>query len=49
VKSNWMKINRVVFAALDRITLAEMTHPLSTGVAPVEWKGASRLATAQKG
>jgi len=49
VKSNWMKINRVVFGALDRITLAEMTHPLPamTGT-PVEWKG-SKLATVQKG
>jgi len=49
VKSNWMKINRVVFSALDRITLAEMTHPLpSMAGAPVEWKG-SKLATVQKG
>jgi DNA-binding IscR family transcriptional regulator len=48
VKSNWMKINRVVYAALDGITLAEMTHPLPSGVAPVEWRGASRMATAQK-
>ena len=49
VKSNWMKINRVVFGALDRITLAEMTHPLPvTASAPVEWKG-SKLATVQKG
>lgn len=49
VKSNWMKINRVVFAALDRITLAEMTHPLPVlGAAPVEWKG-SKLAPVQKG
>jgi FeS assembly SUF system regulator len=49
VKTNWMKINKVVFSALDRITLAEMTHPLPTPAsAPVEWKG-SRLATVQKG
>jgi len=49
VKSNWMKINRVVFGALDRITLAEMTHPLPAPAAtPVEWKG-SKLATVQKG
>lgn len=49
VKSNWMKINRVVFGALDRITLAEMTHPIAIpAAAPVEWKG-SRLATVQKG
>jgi FeS assembly SUF system regulator len=34
VRSNWMKINRVVVEALGRITLAEMTHPL-TLVAPV--------------
>jgi FeS assembly SUF system regulator len=49
VKSNWMKINRVVFDALDRITLAEMTRPLpATTGSPVEWKG-SKLATVQKG
>jgi len=49
VKSNWMKINRVVFGALDRVTLAEMTHPLPTPMAaPIEWKG-SKLATVQKG
>ena len=49
VKSNWMKINRVVLGALDRITLAEMTHPIELpAAAPVEWKG-SRLATVQKG
>src|SRR5579862_3167150 len=48
VKSNWMKINRVVFGALDRVTLAEMTHPLPADVALVEWKGSPRLATAQK-
>jgi hypothetical protein len=34
VRSNWMKINRVVVEALGRITLAEMAHPL-TLVAPV--------------
>ena len=48
VKSNWMKINRVVFGALDRITLAEMTHPLPAPVAPVEWRGNPKMATAQK-
>ena len=49
VKSNWMKINRVVFGALDRITLAEMTHPLPAMTATaVEWKG-SKLATVHKG
>src|SRR5204863_3261617 len=49
VKSNWMKINRVVLEALDRITLAEMTHPLLLPPAPVEWKVGSRIAAAQKG
>jgi FeS assembly SUF system regulator len=49
VKSNWMKINRVVLEALDRITLAEMTHPIRFESSPVEWKGGSRLATVQKG
>jgi FeS assembly SUF system regulator len=49
VKSNWMKINRVVLGALDRITLAEMTHPIAFDTAPVEWKGATRLAAVQKG
>ena len=49
VKSNWMKINRVVLEALDRITLAEMTHPIRLESAPVEWRGGSRLATVQKG
>lgn len=48
VKSNWLKINRVVLEALDRITLAEMTHPIALESAPVEWKGGSRIA-AQKG
>ncbi|HLY07843.1 MAG TPA: SUF system Fe-S cluster assembly regulator [Planctomycetota bacterium] len=48
VKSNWIKINRVVFGALDRVTLSEMTHPLPADVALVEWKGSPRLATAQK-
>ena len=47
VKSNWKKIHRVVTAALDGITLAEMTHPLPAAAAPVEWRGGSRLATAQ--
>lgn len=49
VKSNWMKINRVVLEALDRITLAEMTQPIHLGTAPVELKGSARLAAAQKG
>ena len=44
-----MKINRVVLEALDRITLAEMTHPISLEAAPVEWKGGARLVSAQKG
>ena len=48
VKSNWMKINKVVKEALDRITLAEMTHPIILETSPVEWKGGSRLATARK-
>jgi FeS assembly SUF system regulator len=48
VKSNWMKINRVVKEALDRITLAEMTHPITLETASVEWKGGSRLAAARK-
>ena len=48
VKSNWMKINRVVKEALDRITLAEMTHPIVLETVPVEWKGGSRLAAARK-
>jgi hypothetical protein len=34
--------------ALDRITLAEMTHPISFEAAPVEWKAGSRLAAARK-
>ena len=49
VKNNWMKINRAVLEALDRITLAEMTHPIHLDAAPVEWRGAARLAAAQKG
>jgi len=49
VKSNWMKINRVVLEALDRITLAEMTHPIHLQTSPVEWKGGARLASIQKG
>ena len=49
VKSNWLKINKVVLEALGRITLAEMTHPITLDTAPVEWKGGSRLAAAQKG
>jgi len=49
VKSNWLRINKVVLEALARITLAEMTHPISFDAAPVEWKGGSRLAAAQKG
>jgi FeS assembly SUF system regulator len=49
VKSNWMKINRVVLEALGRVTLAEMTRPISFDGAPVEWKGGRSLAAAQKG
>jgi FeS assembly SUF system regulator len=49
VKGNWMKINRVVLEALDRITLAEMTHPILLSTTPVEWKGGPRLAAAEKG
>jgi len=49
VKSNWMKINKVVLEALGRITLAEMTHPITLETAPVEWKGGPRLAAAEKG
>ena len=49
VKSNWMKINRVVLEALDRITLAEMTTPILLPSNPVEWKAGSRLSSAQKG
>jgi FeS assembly SUF system regulator len=49
VKSNWMKINRVVLEALDRITLAEMTHPIQLNSTPVEWKNKGRLAAAEKG
>ena len=48
VKSNWMKINKVVKEALGRITLAEMTHPITFETAPVEWKGGPRLAAARK-
>jgi len=33
VRSNWQKINQVVLAALKRLTLAEMTRPLSHGFA----------------
>lgn len=33
VRSNWRKINQVVLAALKRLTLADMTHPLSHGFA----------------
>ena len=33
VRSNWQQINQVVLAALKRLTLAEMTHPLSRGFA----------------
>src|SRR5262245_41511 len=49
VKNNWLKINRVVLEALARITLAEMTHPIRLEATPVEWRGGSRLAAAQKG
>jgi DNA-binding IscR family transcriptional regulator len=49
VKSNWLRINKVVLEALARITLAEMTHPISFDAAPVEWKSGTRLAAAQKG
>lgn len=51
VKSNWMKINKVVLEALGRITLAEMTHPIALAAAPVRWRPGSedRLAHAQKG
>jgi FeS assembly SUF system regulator len=49
VKSNWLKINKVVLEALARITLAEMTHPINFDAVPVEWKGGTRLAAAQKG
>ena len=49
VKSNWLRINKVVLEALARITLAEMTHPISFDAVPVEWKGGTRLAAAQKG
>lgn len=49
VKSNWMKINRVVLEALDRITLAEMTQPILLPSTPVEWKAGSRISAAQKG
>ena len=43
-----MKINQIVLGALDRITLAEMTHPITIQAAPVEWKK-SQLATVHKG
>jgi FeS assembly SUF system regulator len=33
VRSNWQKINQVVLAALKRLTLADMTRPLSHGFA----------------
>lgn len=49
VKHNWMKINKVVKEALQRITLSEMTHPIRLETAPVEWRSGSRLAAAQKG
>jgi FeS assembly SUF system regulator len=49
VKSNWLKINRVVLEALDRITLAEMTHPIRLETAPVEWRGGTPVAAVQKG
>jgi FeS assembly SUF system regulator len=35
VRSNWRKINLVVIDALKRITLADMTHPLTLIPAPV--------------
>jgi FeS assembly SUF system regulator len=37
LKTNWMRINRVVTEALDRINLSEMVQPLHA-VAPVEWR-----------
>jgi FeS assembly SUF system regulator len=49
VKNNWMKINTVVKEALNRITLSEMSHPITFETAPVEWKGGgSRFVSAQK-
>jgi FeS assembly SUF system regulator len=41
VRSNWLKINRVVLDALGRITLAEMTRPLALAEQPVEWRPAA--------
>jgi FeS assembly SUF system regulator len=41
VKSNWLKINRAVLDALERITLAEMIRPMAA-VAPVTWGTAAR-------
>lgn len=34
VRSNWRRINRVVLKALERISLAEMTHPLAFETTP---------------
>jgi FeS assembly SUF system regulator len=50
VRSNWRKINLVVIEALQGITLAEMTHPLTLVAAPVEWRpGACARPATQKG
>jgi len=41
VRSNWVKINRVVLNSLERITLADMARPLGLSVAPVELRMAA--------
>ncbi len=40
LRGNWRKINEVVLQALRRISLAEMTRPLTLVSTPVEWRGA---------
>ena len=48
VRSNWRKINAVVLEALGKITLDEMTHPLTLVETPVHPRGELARAVAKR-
>jgi FeS assembly SUF system regulator len=51
IQTNWERINKVVFTALDEVKLADMLAPNKTGVSPIHFypSAAQKDATTQSG
>ncbi len=47
VRGNWQRINEAIRGALERITLAEMTHPMSSGLVTLGSGSGTRRALEQ--